>query len=247
MLRCQPYHYLFLFFIFCNIGWVQESAIESIYHRRWINRGFLKGPYIPIYGFGGMLLLLCGMPFRSNGFLVYISGMIGCTILEYFVGWLMETFFHKQFWDYSMLKFTYKNRISLLSSMFWGVLSLFMTYVLSGFLKALLDVVPTPVVIVYDIVMAVAVSVDSALSISQYVNFRDYLKKFSKERARQIIAEKFISIGGSGLIRRRRLYRFIARLGAFEEDSLDEIMDGEVFDGENDEELMPERISADEK
>ena len=89
---------MFLFFIFCNYGWIQESIIESLYHKRIINRGFLKGPYIPIYGVGGMTLLFLCMPFRENGFMVYFVGLVSCTLLEYFVGWLMETIFHKQFW-----------------------------------------------------------------------------------------------------------------------------------------------------
>lgn len=221
----EPYHYIFLFFIFCNIGWVQESVIESLYHRRWINRGFLRGPYIPIYGFGGMLLLFCSIPFRENGFLVYISGAIGCTILEYFVGWLMETFFHKQFWDYSMMKFTYKNRISLLSSMFWGILSLFMAYVLSGILDLLLAALPTPVILVYSIVMVVLMTGDAIISISQYVNFREELKKFSKERARQIITEKFIRIGGSVMVRREKIVRYLSRINILNRDNFDEILE----------------------
>ncbi len=236
LLECEPYQYLFLFFIFCNIGWVQESLIESLYHRRWINRGFLKGPYIPIYGFGGMLLLLCGLPFRWNGFLVYICGAASCTLLEYFVGWLMETFFHKQFWDYSMMKFTYKNRISLLSSMFWGVLSLFMTYVLSEVLMLVLRVMPTPAVLIYDVIMAVAVTLDAAVSVSQYVNFREYLKKFSKEKAKQIIAEKFIRIGGAVMLRRQKLSRYISRLSV-PDDDFDELLSGDEPE-ESEEELL---------
>lgn len=237
----EPYHYIFLFFIFCNIGWVQESLIESLYHRRWINRGFLKGPYIPIYGFGGMILFLCSIPFKENGFLVYISGAISCTILEYFVGWLMETFFHKQFWDYSMMKLTYKNRISLLSSMFWGVLSLFMAYVLSGILEALLAVLPTPVILIYSIVTAVFMTADAIISISQYVNFREELKKFSKERARQIITEKFIRIGGSVAIRREKIMRYFARISVLNRDNFDELMES---DGENEAEPSAEDFYA---
>lgn len=237
----EPYHFIFLFFIFCNIGWVQESVIESLYHRRWINRGFLRGPYIPIYGFGGMILLFCGIPFRENGFLVYISGAIGCTILEYFVGWLMETFFHKQFWDYSMMKFTYKNRISLLSSMFWGILSLFMAYVLSGILDSLLAVLPTPVILVYSIVTAVLMTGDAIISVSQYVNFREELKKFSKERARQIITERFIRIGGSVMVRRKKIVHYLSRINVLNRDNFDEILE-DVGDDET--ELSAEELYA---
>ena len=119
-------HWVFTFFLYVMIGWVYESTVESLYHRKFVNRGSLKGPYIPIYGVGGCVILLVAMPFKDNGFLVFLSGLICCTILEYFTGWLMETLFKRQFWDYSMLKLTYKNRISLLSSLVWGVMSLLM-------------------------------------------------------------------------------------------------------------------------
>lgn len=95
-------YWLFTFCMYCMAGWVQESTIESLYHRRPINRGFLRGPYIPIYGVGGLLLLFICHPFRDNGFQVFFVALIACTALEYFTGWLMETMFGKQFWDYSM-------------------------------------------------------------------------------------------------------------------------------------------------
>ena len=200
---------MFLFFLFCNIGWVQESTIESLYRRRWINRGFLKGPYIPIYGFGGIAILFCCMPFRDNGFAVYLVGMLACTTLEYFVGWFMETIFHKQFWDYSMLKITYKNRISLLSSLFWGLLSLFMVYILFGIVDAIVNFLPENVIIIYDVVMMVAVCIDTVISISHHIHFQDYLKKFTIEKAKKLAVDRFISLGGAVQSRVARMRRFI--------------------------------------
>ena len=153
-------YWVFAFFLFTMIGWLQESVIESIYHRKLINRGFLKGPYIPVYGCGGIAMLVCCLPFQWNGFLVFLVGMTACTLLEFFTGWLMEKLFNKQFWDYSMFKITYKNRISLISSLFWGVLSLFMVYVLYDIVKKICFSVPHLFVYAFDIVMAVVVSVD---------------------------------------------------------------------------------------
>ena len=75
-------YWLFTFCIYCMAGWVQESTIESLYHRRPINRGFLRGPYIPIYGVGGLLLLFICHPFRDNGFQVFFVALIACTALD---------------------------------------------------------------------------------------------------------------------------------------------------------------------
>ncbi|MBP5605494.1 MAG: putative ABC transporter permease [Ruminiclostridium sp.] len=219
-----------MFYIFCNIGWVQESTIESIYHKRLINRGFLKGPYIPIYGVGGMTILLLCMPFRENGFCVYFVGLVGCTILEYFVGWLMEKLFHKQFWDYSMLRLTYKNRISLLSSLFWGLLSLFMVYVLYGIMDLLVNFTDPVFMLIYDIVMGTIMSIDAVVSIAGQATFRERLKKLPYEKARRIVTEKFIQLGGAVMKRRERFNILLSRMKF----RVDDVMDDEIEDPEED-------------
>lgn len=165
-------HWIFVFFLFTVIGWIQESIIESVYHKKLINRGFLKGPYIPIYGVGGCLILLCCLPFSYNGFLVFLVGMASCTLLEYFAGWLMEKLFNKQFWDYSMLKLTYKNRISLLSSLFWGVLSLFVVYVLFGIINKICLSIPHHIIAVADIGMTAIILVDSVYTIRKNLRLK---------------------------------------------------------------------------
>lgn len=230
MFHYEWYRLLFLFFIFCNIGWVIESSIESLYRRRFINRGFLNGPYIPIYGFGGMTILICCMPFRHNGFLVYIVGVLSCTALEFFVGWVMETIFQKQFWDYSMLKFTYKNRISLIPSLFWGLLSLFLVYVLYKPVDMLVTVVPDMFAIVYDLIFMVVMTADIIISISRHIHYKEYLKKFTPEKAKRLITIKFISLGGAVMRRRRRIVKFIEQLkfeigGEEDTDDVDNLLD----------------------
>ena len=244
MLDYQMPQLLFLFFIFCNIGWVIESTIESLYRRSFINRGFLKGPYIPIYGFGGMTILLCCMPFEENGFVVYFVGVLSCTTLEYFVGWVMETIFQKQFWDYSMLKFTYKNRISLIPSLFWGLLSLFLVYVLFKPVDALVSIVPMEFAIVYDIVFSLIMAVDIVMSVSSHIHFKEYLKKFPAETAKKLMRNKYIRLGGAVLKRRQRnLARFFERVNMElidDDDLFDEFPEMEESDDE------PERITNEE-
>ncbi|MBO5266090.1 MAG: putative ABC transporter permease [Ruminiclostridium sp.] len=204
---------LFLFYLFCNIGWVIESTVETLYRKSFINRGFLKGPYIPIYGFGGVTILVCCMPFNENGFLVYLVGVLSCTTLEYFVGWVMESIFQKQFWDYSMLKFTYKNRISLIPSLFWGLLSLFMVYILYDIVDAVVNFIPLNFVAIYDIVFSLIMAVDIFISVSSHIHFKEYLKKFPAEKAKKLLRNKYIRLGGEVIKRRqRRIVRMFERL-----------------------------------
>lgn len=171
--------WLFVFNLFCIYGWVQESIIESLYHKKLINRGFLKGPYIPIYGFGGLTMLMICLPFRANGFLVFLVGLVSCTILEYFTGWLMETCFGMQFWDYSMLKITFRNRISLISSLFWGVLSLFMTYFLFGIVNRIVEMTPDKVIVGFDTIVMILMFVDFFFAVKHFVNVENIVNTFS--------------------------------------------------------------------
>ena len=223
---------VFVFFIFCGIGWVQESTIESIYHRRPINRGFLKGPYIPIYGVGGITMLLVCVPFKSNGFAVYFIGMISCTMLEYFVGWLMEKIFHKQFWDYSMLKITYKNRISLLSSLFWGLLSLFMVYILYDIVSSIVIYANDDFVMIADCVMLTVMTADCIVCLLSQKAFREKLKKLPYEKARRLVMDKFIQMGGAVMKRRERFNFLLSRM-KFSVEETDIGEDFEDFDMDN--------------
>jgi Predicted membrane protein len=228
---------LFMFFIFCNYGWIQESIIESLYHKRVINRGFLKGPYIPIYGVGALLILMVCLPFKENGFAVYFVGLLSCTVLEYFVGWLMETLFHKQFWDYSMLRLTYKNRISLLSSLFWGLLALFMVYVLYGLMDWLVGVADPIFMLAYDIAMGIAMIVDTIITVSSQISLKERIKKLPYDKAKKIMTEKFIQIGGAVMKRRERFNRLFAKMkfnvDENDEDEFDEDDDSEPENEEN--------------
>ena len=212
MMKYSLTQIFFMFFVFCNYGWIQESTIESLYHKRLINRGFLRGPYIPIYGIGGVSMLLLCMPFRENGFAVYFVGMISCTVLEYFVGWLMEKLFHKQFWDYSMLRITYKNRISLVSSLFWGLLALFMVYVLYGIMDWLVGVADPVFMLSYDIAMGAAMTADTVFSITSQINFREKIKKLPYEKAKQMMTEKFIQLGGAVMKRHERFNSLLSKM-----------------------------------
>lgn len=188
-------HWLFMFFVFTFIGWVHETTVESLYHRKFINRGSLRGPYIPIYGFGGCLIILCSYPFRANGFFVFLSGMIGCTILEYFTGFLMEKLFKRQFWDYSMMKFTYKNRISLLSSLCWGLLSLFMIYMLFPFMKWLGFALGGTFMMIFDCVMLFVFSVDIIITVNIIERWRHLRSKLTHEQLKNLFFENRRRVG----------------------------------------------------
>ena len=111
------HQWLLLFYLYCFAGWIWESCYVSLKKRKWINRGFLKGPLLPIYGSGAIVVLVSTIMVQNNTFLIFIIGMIAATILEYITGELMERIFHVRYWDYSDKPFNINGHICLLSSL----------------------------------------------------------------------------------------------------------------------------------
>ena len=117
-----PLPLLFLYFLWYSLlGWIMETIYCSIKERRFVFRGFLKGPICPIYGFGVLMMVLVLSRFTQNVFLFYLVATVTMSAWEYFVGWLLEKTTHMKYWDYSDHRFNLKGRICLNTSLFWGV------------------------------------------------------------------------------------------------------------------------------
>lgn len=122
--------WIVFFYIYCFLGWCFESGYATIKQRKLTNRGFLRGPYIPIYAFGAIFVLIITDNFQGSILSVYFSGLIAATVLEYITGYVMEKLFKVKYWDYSDHKFNLNGYISLSTSIAWGFLSVLLTEVL---------------------------------------------------------------------------------------------------------------------
>ena len=124
------YHWLTFFYIYCFFGWIFESTYVSLKQRHFINRGFLRLPMLPLYGTGAVMMLWVSLPVKDNLLLVYCSGVVAATLLEYVTGYVMERLFKVRYWDYSSQKFNLHGYICLTSSIAWGFLTILMTEVI---------------------------------------------------------------------------------------------------------------------
>lgn len=119
--------FLFLY-IYCFLGWVWETIYVSAKKGCFENRGFMNGPFLPIYGSGAIVILVATIPVKNQPLLVFLCGMLAATALELFTGIAMEKIFHMRYWDYSYRKIQYKGHICLVSSIAWGAFSCLMIY-----------------------------------------------------------------------------------------------------------------------
>ena len=124
--------------IYSIIGWIYESTICSIGQRKLINRGFLNGPYCPIYGTGAVLVLLVLGRLKIPVALFFAGAVLTCS-LEYLTSWLMEKLFHARWWDYSKRKFNIAGRVCLIGAVVFGAFSVVLILVLHPAIKSLTD------------------------------------------------------------------------------------------------------------
>lgn len=139
------YNYVLIFFTCALIGWIWEVILFLFRTGEFVNRGVLHGPWLPIYGCGGLGIALLLRRSKDHPSVVFIAATVGCGILEYFTGWYLETFKHLRWWDYSNEFLNLHGRICFVSLLCFGLCGLFMVYVLYPNLTRLFDCIPLQV------------------------------------------------------------------------------------------------------
>ena len=107
------YTYFLLFIIYSFFGWLIEIVFTFFKEKKLINRGFLIGPYCPIYGAGCLLLVWLLDKYKDNYLVLFVLIMFICSLVEYLTSFLMEKIFKLRWWDYSDMKFNINGRICL--------------------------------------------------------------------------------------------------------------------------------------
>ncbi|MGN0402531.1 MAG: putative ABC transporter permease [Acetatifactor sp.] len=199
------YHYtiiqwLFFFYLYSFLGWCFESAYVSICERKLTNRGFMRGPFLPIYGAGAITMLVVSMPFQNSILLTYISGCIGATILEYVTCVIMEALFKVRYWDYSDKRFNFQGRICLKSTLTWGVFTVLAANYIQVALEALMLSIPGNVLVVVTFMLTGAILADFTMCFKAAIDLGNLLMKMAK------VKSSFVSI-------QRRLDGVLAKVG----------------------------------
>jgi uncharacterized membrane protein len=137
------YQVLFLFLIYAFLGWCVEVSFVAVTSGRVVNRGFLNGPVCPIYGVGMVGVLLLLEPIQDNLLLLFLGGMLLCTLVELIGGWVLEKVFHTRWWDYSNQPFNLGGYVCLGFSIMWGLAVTFVVRLLHPVIFSLVCAIPT--------------------------------------------------------------------------------------------------------
>ena len=188
------------FFIYCFIGWIWETAYVSLKSGHFENRGFMNGPFLPIYGSGAIIMLFVSLPVKNSVILVFIFGSIAATLLELFTGMAMESLFHVRYWDYSYRKIQYKGHICLVSSIAWGFFSCLLVYFIHKPIEGLVLSIDEGIGQLIAIIVTICATADFATSFKTALELKNMLitaedikKQIERLERRAEIVEVFIA------------------------------------------------------
>lgn len=157
------------FFLYCFFGWLWEAFYVFVSTGQWVNRGFLHGPFLPIYGFGALIILWLTAPVKENIWMIFLLGMLGATALEYISGVMIEQLFHVRYWDYSSFPLNLNGYICVPCSIFWGFFSIFLVRQMHSRVNNWMLSVPKTVGLIFSIILILLFSADVISSTKELI------------------------------------------------------------------------------
>lgn len=174
--------WILFFFFYSFIGWIWECCYVSARQRRWVNRGFLHGPMLPLYGSGAVAVLLVTIPVRDSLPLVFLVGMIAATTLEFVTGMAMESLFHVKYWDYSNMKLNIKGHICVVASLCWGCFSVILVKVAHVPVENLILRIPLEYANPMVLVLCVVAAIDFTQSFNEAMDMKAILSQLEESK-----------------------------------------------------------------
>lgn len=157
-----------------------EVILGLVNNKKFINRGFLIGPYCPIYGYGLLLIVFLLKDYTDNILVLFILSMVICLVLEYLTSYFMELIFKARWWDYSNKKFNINGRVCLEYAVFFGIGGTLIMYVVHPFILGIVNCFSDIILLVIGIILFLIYFVDNIISFSTVlkINSLDFKEHF---------------------------------------------------------------------
>ena len=170
------YELVWIFIIYAFIGWCTEVSYAALDRGIFVNRGFLNGPYCPIYGCGVVIVVAVLTPLKDNLLILFIGSFLLTSILEYITGYLLEKVFHNQWWDYSDKPFNIHGYVCLKFSIYWGLACTFIMDVLHPIIYKGITLMPHIVGMILICIIMTVFFVDCGITVATILKFNKRLK-----------------------------------------------------------------------
>ena len=147
-------NYILFFFSFSFVGWAYEVFLHIVLEGRFVNRGTMFGPWLPIYGTGVLMILIILKPLRKKPVTFFLVAMALAGALEYTTSWLLETFAHMKWWDYTNYFLNINGRVCLEGLLVFGLGGAAITYLIAPICNSLYNrIKPTLAVFICSILI----------------------------------------------------------------------------------------------
>lgn len=170
------YELVWIFIIYAFIGWCTEVSFAAVDTGKFVNRGFLNGPYCPIYGCGVVIVVAVLTPIKESLFILFLGSMLLTTVLEFLTGFILEKVFHNKWWDYSDKPFNIMGYVCLKFSILWGLACTFIMKVLHPSIYKFITIIPRVLGIVLLSIIMTAFFIDLGVTVSTILKFNKRLK-----------------------------------------------------------------------
>lgn len=184
--------YILLFFTYSFAGWFMESVGGILKVKKFINRGFLIGPYCPVYGLGVVLITFLLRNYTNDIPVLFILSTLICGTLEYFTSYIMEKLFNARWWDYHSRKFNINGRICLETLIPFGIVGSLLLCIINPFFIDLYSKIPEIIRHIIVIVLTILFIVDFIISFIIILSFKGetYKAKDNTEEISNMVKDK---------------------------------------------------------
>lgn len=170
------YELVWIFIIYAFIGWCTEVSYAALDRGIFVNRGFLNGPYCPIYGCGVVIVVAALTPLKDNLLILFAGSFLLTSILEYITGFILEKVFHNKWWDYSNKPFNLHGYVCLKFSIYWGLACTFIMDVIHPIIYKGITMIPHILGVVLLCIIMSAFAVDCGVTVTTILKFNKRLK-----------------------------------------------------------------------
>ena len=178
------YELVWIFIIYAFIGWCTEVSYAALDRGIFVNRGFLNGPYCPIYGCGVVIVVAALTPLKDNLLILFAGSFLLTSILEYITGFILEKVFHNKWWDYSNKPFNLHGYVCLKFSIYWGLACTFIMDVIHPIIYKGITMIPHILGVVLLCIIMSAFAVDCGVTVTTILKFNKRLKVMDEMAAK---------------------------------------------------------------
>lgn len=170
------YEAMWLFCIYAFLGWSIEVVYQAVNKGVFVNRGFLNGPYCPMYGVGMVMVSYILPMFKSNIIILFVTSFIFASALEFVTGFVLEKIFHNKWWDYSNVPFNIMGYICLKFSIYWGIGGVLMFTTIHPIIYSFMKLIPHIAGVVFLVIFYVFFAGDLVVTVMTILKFNKRIR-----------------------------------------------------------------------